>query len=61
MNKKTLTAAIALANLSSFSVYAGEVGAGDFISGTKASLSSRSMYFNNDNRDGGADQKEAAH
>lgn len=61
MNKQTLVVAIALANLSSFSVYAGEAaGAGDFISGSKASISSRTMYFNNDNRAGGADQKEAA-
>jgi hypothetical protein len=60
MYKQTLSAAVALASISSFGVYAGEAAPEGFISGSKASVSSRTMYFNNDNRVGGADQKEAA-
>ena len=54
MNKSTLAVAVA------FGVLAQQAGAAGFIEDSKASLSSRTMYFNNDNRDGGADQREAA-
>ncbi|WP_236178753.1 OprD family porin [Pseudomonas sputi] len=54
MNKSTLAVAVA------FGVLAQQAGAAGFIEDSKASLSSRTMYYNNDNRDGGADQKETA-
>lgn len=54
MNKSTLAVAVA------FGVLAQQAGAAGFIEDSKASISSRTMYFNNDNRDGGADQREAA-
>jgi hypothetical protein len=41
-------------------VLAQQAGAAGFIEDSKASVSSRTMYYNNDNRDGGADQKETA-
>ncbi|WP_223490598.1 OprD family porin [Pseudomonas sp. A-RE-19] len=54
MNKSTLALAVALG------VMAQQAGAAGFIDDSKASVSSRTMYFNNDNRDGGADQNETA-
>ncbi|MGX9381648.1 OprD family porin [Pseudomonas sp. JQ36] len=54
MNKSTLAVAVA------FGVLAQQAGAAGFIEDSKASVSSRTMYFNNDNRDGGADQRETA-
>ena len=54
MNKSTLALAVAVG------VLAQQAGAAGFIEDSKASVSSRTMYFNNDNREGGADQKESA-
>ncbi|CRL49950.1 MULTISPECIES: OprD family porin [Pseudomonas] len=54
MNKSTLALAVAVG------VLAQQAGAAGFLEDSKASVSSRTMYFNNDNRDGGADQKETA-
>ncbi|VVO97729.1 OprD family porin [Pseudomonas fluorescens] len=54
MNKSTLALAVAVG------VCAQQAGAAGFIEDSKFSVSSRTMYFNNDNRDGGADQKESA-
>ena len=41
-------------------VLAQQAGAAGFIEDSKAALSSRTMYFNADNREGGADQRESA-
>ncbi|MCF4995261.1 outer membrane porin, OprD family [Pseudomonas syringae] len=60
MYKQTMTAVLALAGLSSIGVHAADAAPQGFIEGSKASVSSRTMYFNNDNRVGGADQKETA-
>ena len=54
MNKSTLALAVAVG------VLAQQAGAAGFLEDSKASISSRTMYYNNDNRDGGADQKESA-
>ncbi|VVP57111.1 Porin D [Pseudomonas fluorescens] len=54
MNKSTLAVAVAVG------VLAQQAGAAGFIEDSKASISSRTMYYNNDNRDGGADQRETA-
>ena len=54
MNKSTLALAVAVG------VLAQQAGAAGFIEDSKASVSSRTMYYNNDNRDGGADQRETA-
>ncbi|EJM25737.1 outer membrane porin, OprD family [Pseudomonas sp. GM21] len=54
MNKSTLALAVAVG------VLAQQAGAAGFIEDSKLSVSSRTMYFNNDNRDGGADQRESA-
>ncbi|SIR55878.1 outer membrane porin, OprD family [Pseudomonas sp. B10] len=54
MNKSTLAVAVAIG------VMAQQAGAAGFIEDSKATVSSRTMYFNNDNRDGGADQRETA-
>ena len=54
MNKSTLALAVAVG------VLAQQAGAAGFIEDSKASVSSRTMYYNNDNRDGGSDQKETA-
>jgi hypothetical protein len=54
MNKSTLALAVAVG------VLAQQAGAAGFIEDSKASVSSRTMYFNNDNRDGGPDQRETA-
>ncbi len=54
MNKSTLALAVAVG------VLAQQAGAAGFIEDSKASVSSRTMYFNNDNRDGGVDQNETA-
>jgi hypothetical protein len=54
MNKSTLALAVAVG------VLAQQAGAAGFIEDSKLSVSSRTMYFNNDNREGGADQKETA-
>ncbi|MFJ3377394.1 OprD family outer membrane porin [Pseudomonas sp. NPDC086112] len=54
MKKSTLALAVAVG------VLAQQAGAAGFIEDSKASVSSRTLYFNNDNRDGGADQKETA-
>jgi hypothetical protein len=54
MNKSTLALAVAVG------VLAQQAGAAGFIEDSKASVSSRTMYYNNDNREGGADQKESA-
>ncbi|MHC8307912.1 OprD family porin [Pseudomonas sp. PB3P13] len=54
MKKSTLALAVAVG------VMAQQAGAAGFIEDSKASVSSRTMYFNADNRDGGADQRETA-
>ncbi len=54
MNKSTLALAVAVG------VMAQQAGAAGFIEDSKATVSSRTMYFNADNRDGGADQRETA-
>jgi hypothetical protein len=54
MNKSTLAVAVAVG------VLAQQAGAAGFIEDSKASVSSRTMYYNADNRDGGADQRETA-
>jgi hypothetical protein len=54
MNKSTLALAVAVG------VLAQQASAAGFIEDSKASVSSRTMYYNNDNREGGADQKESA-
>jgi hypothetical protein len=54
MNKSTLALAVAVG------VLAQQAGAAGFLEDSKASISSRTMYYNNDNRDGGADQRESA-
>jgi len=54
MNKSTLALAVAVG------VLAQQAGAAGFIEDSKASVSSRTMYFDNDNRAGKADQREAA-
>jgi len=54
MKKSTLALAV------SVGVMATQAGAAGFLEDSKATLSSRTMYFENDNRDGGADQRETA-
>lgn len=54
MNKSTLALAVAVG------ILAQQAGAAGFIEDSKASVSSRTMYFDNDNRDGGKDQRETA-
>jgi hypothetical protein len=54
MNKSTLALAVAIG------VMAQQAGAAGFLEDSKASISSRTMYYNNDNREGGADQRESA-
>ncbi|MGE8333466.1 MAG: outer membrane porin, OprD family, partial [Pseudomonas putida] len=51
MYKSSLAVAVALG------VLAQQAGAAGFVEDSKLSLSSRTMYFNNDNRDGGADNR----
>ncbi|WP_070085835.1 MULTISPECIES: OprD family porin [unclassified Pseudomonas] len=53
MYKSSLAVAVALG------VFAQTAGAAGFVEDSKLSLSSRTMYFNNDNRDGGADNRES--
>ncbi|MDN7140572.1 OprD family porin [Pseudomonas sp. JQ170] len=53
MYKSTLAIAVAVG------VLAQQAGAAGFVEDSKLSLSSRTMYFNNDNRDGGADNRES--
>ncbi|MBK5006839.1 OprD family porin [Pseudomonas sp. S60] len=53
MYKSSLAIAVALG------VIAQQAGAAGFVDDSKLSLSSRTMYFNNDNRDGGADNRES--
>ena len=54
MKKSTLAIAVAVG------VLAQQAGAAGFIEDSKASVSSRTLYFDNDNREGGADQRETA-
>lgn len=54
MKKSTLALAVAVGGL------AQQAGAAGFIEDSKASVSSRTLYFNNDNREGGSDQRETA-
>jgi len=54
MNKSSLALAVALGLL------AQQASADGFLEDSKASISSRTMYYNADNRSGGADQREAA-
>ena len=54
MKKSTLALAVAVG------VMAQQAGAAGFIEDSKASVSSRTMYFDNDNREGDEDQREAA-
>ncbi|EJM93293.1 outer membrane porin, OprD family [Pseudomonas sp. GM74] len=54
MNKSTLALAVTVG------VLAQQAGAAGFLEDSKASISSRTMYYNNDNREGGPDQKESA-
>ena len=53
MNKSSLALAVALG------VLAQQAGAAGFVEDSKLSLSSRTMYFNDDNREGGADNRES--
>ncbi|AVD87988.1 MULTISPECIES: OprD family porin [Pseudomonas] len=53
MYKSSLALAVALG------VLAQQAGAAGFVEDSKLSLSSRTMYFNNDNRAGGADNRES--
>lgn len=53
MYKSSLALAVALG------VLAQQAGAAGFVEDSKLSLSSRTMYFNNDNRDGGNDNRES--
>ncbi|MDH4602357.1 OprD family porin [Pseudomonas syringae] len=59
MYKRSLSVAIALAAASQ-GAYAADPAPQGFVEGSRASVSSRTMYFNNDNREGGADQRETA-
>lgn len=52
MNKSTLALAVAMG------VLAQQASAAGFIEDSKASISSRTLYFDGDNRDGGADQRQ---
>ncbi|MGH8419171.1 MAG: OprD family porin [Pseudomonas sp.] len=54
MKKSTLALAV------SFGVMATQAGAAGFLEDSKATISSRTMYFENDSREGGADQRETA-
>lgn len=54
MKKSTLALAITVA------VLAQQAGAAGFIEDSKATVSSRTFYFDNDQHDGGADQRETA-
>lgn len=54
MYKSRLALAVAVG------VLAQQAGAAGFIEDSKASISSRTMYYNADNREGGADQRESA-
>jgi hypothetical protein len=54
MKKSTLALAV------SVGVLATQAGAAGFLEDSKATVSSRTMYFESDNRDGGADQRETA-
>ena len=54
MKKSTLALAVAVG------VLAQQASAAGFIEDSKASVSSRTLYFNNDNREGGSDQRETA-
>jgi len=54
MKKSTLAMAVAVG------VLAQQAGAAGFIEDSKASVSSRTMYFDNDNREGAEDQRETA-
>ncbi len=54
MKKSTLALAVSLG------VMATQAGAVGFLEDSKATISSRTMWFENDNREGGADQREAA-
>ncbi|AXP05911.1 OprD family outer membrane porin [Pseudomonas bijieensis] len=54
MKKSTLALAVAVG------VLAQQAGAAGFIEDSKASVSSRTLYFDNDNREGGNDQRETA-
>lgn len=54
MRKSSLALAIAVG------VLAQQAGAAGFLEDSKASISSRTAYYANDQRDGGADQREAA-
>ncbi|WHS60094.1 OprD family porin [Pseudomonas sp. G2-4] len=54
MNKSTLALAVAVG------VLAQQASAAGFIEDSKASVSSRTLYFDNDNREGAADQRETA-
>lgn len=53
MYKSSLALAVALG------VLAQQAGAAGFVEDSKLSVSSRTMYFNNDNRDGAADNRES--
>jgi len=53
MYKSSLAVAVALG------VFAQTAGAAGFVEDSKLSLSSRTMYFNGDNREGGADNRES--
>ncbi|WP_219095948.1 OprD family outer membrane porin [Pseudomonas sp. UMAB-40] len=59
MKRKTLPVAIMLASLS-FGTNAAETKAHGFFEDSQTTVSSRTMYYANDNHDGGADQREAA-
>ena len=53
MYKSSLALAVALG------ILAQQAGAAGFVEDSKLSLSSRTMYFNDDNRESGIDQKES--
>jgi hypothetical protein len=59
MYKQSLAAAVALAGLS-MGAQAADTAPEGFFAGSHANISSRTMYYRNDNRVGGADQDETA-
>jgi hypothetical protein len=59
MQRTTLPAAIVLAGFSIGANAAGANGHG-FIEDSQTTISNRTMYYSNDNQDGGADQRETA-
>jgi hypothetical protein len=59
MIRKSLSVSVALSTLAA-GLGVSQAAFADFLSDSKLNLSARNFYFNNDNREGGADQKEWA-